>query len=360
MTATHRGPRGTAQTVLAATLAGLGVLAFLALCTFGVTATAAPRDVPMVIAPEQPAPDLEAVVAQVAAQPSEEIEWLRADSGARARQLLDDKEAYGALILATGPGGGAEATVLVNGGMNAPGAQFAATVLPTVGQQAVARAGDGAPPVRTEFVNPSSPAGRTVPVAASSLLWIIGLVASALTFLLLGRAATTLRPWLLATAVLAPVAGVVGAGAVVGFAELWDSGIDMSWPTFGFLALVGTAFVLVQGAVLGWLGLRGMALLAPLYLLAPAVAGQPPEFLLPAYRALLWSWTPFRFSAEGLRSLLFFDGAPGIGGPVTVMVGLAVGAVLLLAARAARPPSGGPEHPADGRSLHGAEPAPVR
>jgi len=47
-----------------------------------------------------------------------------------------------------------------------------------------------------------------------------------------------------------------------------------------------------------------MSILGPLYLVAPAVAGQVPELLNPAYRALLWSWTPFRFSAEGLRSLL--------------------------------------------------------
>jgi hypothetical protein len=75
-----------------------------------------------------------------------------------------------------------------------------------------------------------------------------------------------------------------------------------------------------------------MALLAPLYLLAPAVAGQPPEFLAPAYRAVLWSWTPFRFSAEGLRSLLFFDGAPGIGLPLVVLGAIALGSLLLLLA----------------------------
>ena len=36
-----------------------------------------------------------------------------------------------------------------------------------------------------------------------------------------------------------------------------------------------------------------------------AVAGQPPELLNPVYRDLLWSWTPFRFSTEALRSLIF-------------------------------------------------------
>jgi hypothetical protein len=39
--------------------------------------------------------------------------------------------------------------------------------------------------------------------------------------------------------------------------------------------------------------------------MAPSVAGQPPELLDPVYRALIWSWTPFRFATEPLRSLLF-------------------------------------------------------
>jgi hypothetical protein len=63
-----------------------------------------------------------------------------------------------------------------------------------------------------------------------------------------------------------------------------------------------------QAGLLRVLGVGAMAILGPLYLVAPAVAGQVPELLNPAYRALLWSWTPFRFSAEGLRS--FLQGTP--------------------------------------------------
>jgi hypothetical protein len=44
--------------------------------------------------------------------------------------------------------------------------------------------------------------------------------------------------------------------------------------------------------------------------MAPAVAGQVPELLHPAYRTLLWSWSPFRFPTEAVRSLLLLDGVP--------------------------------------------------
>uniref|UniRef100_UPI0035E42BEE hypothetical protein n=1 Tax=Amycolatopsis pithecellobii TaxID=664692 RepID=UPI0035E42BEE len=73
--------------------------------------------------------------------------------------------------------------------------------------------------------------------------------------------------------------------------------------------LVSTAFAAIQGALLRLLGFAALAILAPLYLLAPAVAGQVPELLNPVYRIALWSWTPFRFSTEGMRSIL--QGTPG-------------------------------------------------
>src|SRR5207249_4693709 len=104
----------------------------------------------------------------------------------------------------------------------------------------------------------------------------------------------------------------------------------------GFLTLVGLAFALLQSAVLRWLGLRGVAVLVPLYLMAPAVAGVAPELLNPVYRDALWSWTPFRFSTEGLRSLLF----PG-GGDADVRTALwvfgSIAVAGLLATLAPRP-----------------------
>ena len=78
--------------------------------------------------------------------------------------------------------------------------------------------------------------------------------------------------------------------------------------------------------------LRAAAILAPMYLLAPAVAGTVPEMLDPAYRTLLWSWTPFRFSTEGLRSLLQgVPDAPDVRTGVVVLASMAVvGLVVML------------------------------
>jgi hypothetical protein len=138
-------------------------------------------------------------------------------------------------------------------------------------------------------------------------------------------------------------AALLGTVAVLGLARLWDSGLPLRWPTVGFLLLVATGFTAFQAGVLRWLGTAGMAILAPLYLMAPSVAGQVPELLNPAYRALLWSWTPFRFSTEGLRSLIYLGHGADVRTALWVFGGLALAGLILLAI----PPRGsaaGAEH----------------
>lgn len=169
-----------------------------------------------------------------------------------------------------------------------------------------------------------------MPISATALLWLAALGANAVLLLTSRRAGTTVatRSALLTAAVV-----TVAAPAVVyGFAQLWGLGIDWTWSTIGFLALVAGAFALLQAGVLRWLGLRGIALLALLYLTAPAVAGLVPELLHPAYRVLLWSWTPIRFAADGLRTLFFSGGvAPALTTGIWVFTGLAVAGLVALA-----------------------------
>jgi len=176
---------------------------------------------------------------------------------------------------------------------------------------APAAAAAGPPAVQVVTIHPTSAAGRVLPLAASALLWLGTLLTSILAVAVAPRlrgGRPLGRPALLASAVTATALGV---GVVLGLARLWDSSLTIGWEAIGFLALVGGAFALLQAGVLRWLGVRGVAILAPLYLMAPAVAGLVPELLDPIYRMWLWSWTPFRFSTEGLRSLLFL----GTGGP---------------------------------------------
>ena len=173
------------------------------------------------------------------------------------------------------------------------------------------------------MIHPVSLAGRTAPLAASALLWIAGLVAA------LGFVAVITRrrihAGVLPRLLLASTVTVLGVAVVAGFFRLWDSTLPLSGDVLGFLLLTAFAFTAVQGALVRLLGLPAAALLGPLYLIAPAVAGQVPELLNPTYRALLWSWTPFRFSTEGLRSLLMgTPAAPDVRLGVIVLASMAV------------------------------------
>ncbi|MFD7656443.1 ABC transporter permease [Actinosynnema sp. NPDC059797] len=296
---------------MATAVIGALVAFLLGLLTFGVQATAHPDGVPLAVAVGADAPpQLRGVADELAGAVSEEVAW-RVSTPDRTRDLLSRQEVYGVLELA--PGG---ATVVLSGAVNPSGTQVAQQVLSGVAQ------GAGLP-ARVVVLDPASAAGRTAPLAASALLWIGGLVAGAAFTRLVRRPDATSR------LVGVAAATALGVGVVAGLFALWDPSLPLGWRVLGYLALVGAAFALVQGALLRLLGLRAMAVLAPLYLVAPAVAGQAPELLDPAYRALLWSWTPFRFTTEGLRALL--QGGEPAAGQLWVPAALAaVGLVVLL------------------------------
>ncbi|MEV5717357.1 ABC transporter permease [Amycolatopsis mediterranei] len=269
---------------LIAAVAGALVAVVLGFLTFGAQATLAPDGVPVAVAapPE--------IAQRIAAHGGGQLAWTVA-TPAEARQLLEDKKVYGVLELAPGP----VATVVTSGAINPAGTQVAQQAL-----TGAATALAGAP--KQEVLHPAGAAGRVAPLAASALAWIGALVAGlALTQL----AKRTGRPIGAGARFLQVTgAGVLITAVVAGFFALWDSALPLTSDVLGFVFLAATAFAALQAGLLRLLGLRAMAVLAPLYLVAPAVAGQVPELLNPAYRALLWSWTPFRFSAEGLRSLL--------------------------------------------------------
>ena len=321
--------------------AGGALIALLVgLLTFGVQATVRPSHLPLAVGASDPA--LAPVTQRVAAQGGDAVSWRAVGSRAEAERLLDRREVYGAVVFDPGPSG-PTATVLLSGALNPSAAQVAQPVLSQVADtvvaalraQAPARSGAAAPaaptpPVQVVTIHPTSAAGRTLPLAASALLWLATLVTSVLVVAAAPRlrGGRGLGRW--ARLAAAAAAALLSTAGVAGLALLWDAGIPLGADAFAFLLLVGLAFALFQTGVMRWLGVPGVALLAPLYLMAPAVAGLVPELLNPVYRAALWSWTPFRFSTEGLRSLLFIgrDG-PDVQAALWVFGGIAVAGLLL-------------------------------
>ena len=274
-------------------LAGVVIAGVLGLLTFGVQATAGPDGVPLAVA--IPSPQLDPVARQVTAHGGDQVAW-RVTDPAHARQLLDDKEIYGYLTIAPGA-----VTATTSGALNPPAAQAAEQVLRGAGG-AVAQAMH-APPMTVTIVHPTSIGAKAIPLAATALMWIAALAANALLFVLALRRGR--KPSAGARLTLVASAAVLGPALVFGLANWWAPEVAWTWPDLGYLALVSGAFAALQAAVLRLAGFAGIPILALLYLMAPSVAGQPPELIDPVYRTLIWSWTPFRFVTEPLRSLLF-------------------------------------------------------
>jgi hypothetical protein len=331
-----KSPRPQAFVVLAV-VAGTLMAVLLGLLTSGVQASVDPDGLPLAVAVPEGDPVLRDMAQNLAAQAGHEVA-VRITTPDQARALLDDKAVYGVLELAV-TSVGVSPTVVLSGAINPSGTQAAQVLLVEAGDAVSAAAARQLPgaapqPVTVEIVHEASAAGRAAPLAASQLLWIGCLVGSVLIVAIAQRTGTPVHGGVrLAAAFVVPVGVTAG---FVGLMALWDSGLRIDARLMGFLLFTALAFALVQGAVLRLLGIAGMAILAPLFLMAPAVAGQVPELLHPAYRELLWSWTPFRFSTEGVRSLLYLDGvAPDVRTALWVLGVMAVAglAVLVLPAR---------------------------
>ncbi len=317
---------------LLAALIGTIAAFVLGLLTFGVQATVNPDHVPLAVGADNPSDSgaLAQLTQNIAAHGGDQIDWHTVQSRAEAVNLLDTKQVYGALLFSPGPGG-LTATVVLSGAVNPNATAIAQPILVGVAESTKAQ-------FQVITIHPTSAAGRTLPLAATALLWLTALVANVIALVLGPRLRGGNPLGRIGVIGVAAGAAVLGTGLAIGFGWLWDSSLQIGSDLVGFLMLVGFAFALLQAAVLRWVGIAGMALLAPLYLMAPAVAGLPPELINPVYRSLLWSWTPFRFSTEGIRSLLFLGGgAPDVQPALLVFVAIALGGLLVTAARRKSP-----------------------
>jgi hypothetical protein len=285
-------------------LIGALVMVVVGLLTFGVQATVRPSEVPLAIAvPDGPAGAAVTPVAQrVAGRGGDATSWTvaTADDAAAALRV---GAVFGYLSLAPAPDGGLAVSATTSGALHPGATQVAEEVLRD------AAAALDTPPAHTAVtvVDPVSPGGQVLPLAATTLLWIGGTAAGGV---LLARSRGT--RWSRSSAVAVVLTfTLLGPAVVLGFAALWDGGTTWTPAAIGFVVLVAAGFAAVQGAVLRLAGLVGLPVLGLLYPMAAPMATQPPELITPVHRVLLWSWTPFRFAVESQRSLLYAPAPSG-------------------------------------------------
>lgn len=300
------------------------------------------------------------------------LRWTVLASEEEARAGMDGREYYGALVLPADLSAGvasltgaapkpATVKVIGNDGLNAQAAtvvkqglgqamrmvnaELAKSLLDKLGQQtqqiplAAAKALLAPVNVQEETVHAAGArnASGNAPGMLTQTMWIGSLVAGMMLFLARGAAIKAgAGKW--AAFVWQSVLGIALTGAASGFL-VWMAG---SWygmelahagDTWLFLWLTGAVFFMLQSGLLGWIGFPAMAILVLLMFFSMPLLNMAPEFLSQTTQDWIYSWTPLRFAASGLREVMYFGGLDAAGGNAAVLgwIGAAFLALLLAA-----------------------------
>ncbi|MEK4229356.1 YhgE/Pip domain-containing protein [Solibacillus sp. FSL H8-0538] len=152
------------------------------------------------------------------------------------------------------------------------------------------------------------------PLSLFQPLWIAS-IASAVMLWLAGknRVFTTLAEKLKFKLVQILVA--IALGFVAGFSLTWYTTfiLDYEYTSFVtiaiFLAIACISFILLISAFLSWIGIASITVFVLLMFFGLPLLQLAPEMLPDFYRDWIYPWLPMRFLFDGVREILFYNGA---------------------------------------------------
>lgn len=299
------------------------------------------------------------------------ISWTIVSSEEEARAGIDNGDYYGAMILPAdlsagiaslaGPspkpatvqiivseGASSQAATLVKQSlgqvMKMTGAELSKSMLVQMGEKtqqvpvAVAQALLSPINVQDETVHAvgTNNAAGNAPGLLTQIMWMGSLVTALILFIAGGNAmkAGASR---LSSILMQPAAGVVIVGIASGFlvwmASSWyGMELAQAWDTWLFLWLVGATFYMLQSALLNWIGMPAMGILVLLMFFSMPLLNMAPEFLSQTTHDWIYSWTPLRFAAAGMRETMYFGGLDAVSSNAYILWYIAGGFLLILLA----------------------------
>lgn len=308
---------------------------------------------------------------KLVSDPAMPFVWHIVDSEETAREGLDKREYYGVIVIPADLSSGLlslatpspihpNVKIIANEGMNSQASlvvrqtmrqamqmiseELLQLLLEQIGQQTEQIPVDSATALMTpvtvqeDVVHPPgvNNASGNAPGLLTQIMWIGSLVTGIVLFLASQKAvAAGSRRWTVSA--LQAIVGLATVGIASGF-TVW---MALSWygmelanarETWFFLWLAGSAFFLLQSSLLNWIGFPAMPLLVLLMFFSMPLLNMAPEFLSQTTRDWIYSWTPLRFTAEGLREVMYFGGLDAVGSNAFVLWGVAVGFLVLLLA----------------------------
>ncbi|MBB5867162.1 hypothetical protein F4553_000541 [Allocatelliglobosispora scoriae] len=281
----------------------------------------APHHVEIAVAAPTPAA-AEQAAARLNALPGDPVHATAVASEAVARARIDDRTAYGAVLVGT-----TGDQLVVASAAGAPVAEALIAVIGKVDQAAgrMLQVSDAKP----------LPPGDQRGLAGFYLIvgWVIGgyLVASALSVSLGARPATRQRATvrLTALAAYAVASGLGGAAITYGYVGGLPHHFLKLWALGTLVVFAVGAFTMALQVVSGIIGI-GLAVLLFVILGNPSAGGAYPAPLLPAFWAAIGPWLPTGAGVSAFRGIIYFGGAR-IGLPLLVLAVYAIvgGAVTL-------------------------------
>nr|AYQ74511.1 DUF3533 domain-containing protein [Cohnella candidum] len=305
------------------------------------------------------------------------VKWKVLGTEGEAAAAMDRQEVYGALVLPADFSAGllsiqspepkpSTVKLYYNEGMSAQGvaaaksilqqvaknvsAELSAQLLEQVGQRVQQISVGSVHALLAPFgtqeisVHPvgSNNGGGSAPNMLTQIIWMGCLVMSVLLFFA-SKAATVhggRRSAVAGQTVIGLALAAGASGFLVWMAHSWY-GMEIAdqSTTWLFLWLAASAFFLMQTALFNWIGIPAVAILVLLLFFSLPVLNLAPEFMPQATQDWLYSWTPFRYVASGLRNLMYFGGEHGMGlsyGVLWGIAGVSLAAVLASALRKGR------------------------
>jgi YhgE/Pip-like protein len=334
----------------------LVVLAVFGVAMMGSILSAKPKDLPVALVMLDQRKELpsgeslaigEMIKAKLVANTQLPIHWKVVGSEAEALEGMNQQDYYGALLLPADLSAGllslqtstpkpAVVQIMVNEGMNTQ----ATTVVKQVLQQATKEISLGLSeqvlgllgkqveqiPVRSALTLlipiqiqeqvfhsvGSNNANGNAPGMLTQIIWIGSLVTSMFMFLTKQKAfalGARKRGVIVSQAIAGITISAIVSGFLVWMSSAWY-GMDFAniGDTWLILWLIGSAFFLLQSTLLNWIGFPAMGILVLLMFFSMPLLNMAPEFLPQSTQDWLYSWTPLRYAASGLRNVMYFDG----------------------------------------------------
>jgi YhgE/Pip-like protein len=185
-------------------------------------------------------------------------------------------------------------------------------------------------------------ANGNAPVSLFQPLWMASMASAAIIYLAVSKLSVSSRKEKLGAKFIQILIGAIVA-LVIGFGLTWiaDGLVGFNIPdvtdTALFLSITSFSFYLMISAILSLIGLKGMPLFVLMLFFGAPLLAMAPEMLSSFYRDWFYSWLPMKFMVEGLRELFFFGKGLTWSSPVSTLVWIGVGGIVVILATAFKP-----------------------